>query len=71
MEQWHGWLWYRGAWTRVCEGPTRAGCGRKLAALASSHRVPDRMTCLTTGGAPLFTPRADERGDRWGRNVCR
>lgn len=54
---WFGWLWIDSSWVRAC-GPhdTMSDCHRALSRMADVMKKPDRLACMTQGGAPLYTP---------------
>jgi hypothetical protein len=53
---WHGWIWRRGQWRRVCVAGTMAEASTALSRIADRQRVADAHSCLTRGGAPDWTP---------------
>jgi hypothetical protein len=54
---WHGWAWTGGKWRRCCQAPGLERCARELSRHARRLKVPDRLTCLTGGGCPAWTPK--------------
>lgn len=55
---WVGWCWDRatGEWLSVCTAPDRASCHRELIRWAQVEGMPMRITALTGGGRPTWTP---------------
>ncbi len=61
---WHGWLWTGQAWERVCYAPTLGECSSRLGEVAKRRGVPDKLSCMTGGGPPAFTPVGEKEATR-------
>lgn len=57
MTTWHGWLWMRGRWEKVCEAAGDLdACARRLGQIGDARNVPTRHQVMTGGAMPTFEP---------------
>jgi hypothetical protein len=66
--RWTGWLWVRqgrgGRWERVCQANDIGTCSRRLSEIGRRRGVPDKLACMTRGGAPAEPPACVRRAKR-------
>jgi hypothetical protein len=56
---WHGWVWRRGCWVKVCEAGTIGECSRLLGEEAKHRGITNNThMILTRGGVPQGPPPA-------------
>jgi hypothetical protein len=60
---WHGWLWSRGRWERVCEAIDLGQCARELGRIADRRGIPTRWQVMTGGAPPTFRPAGEHRAE--------